>query len=117
VKKNKIKAVTANLVLAEAVWTLLSFYSVERAGAIEAVEGIANLRGLKLVDGYQVAEALRLFNNRRVKFIDAMLASILEVQEKKWTVVSYDKDFSKIKSVVVQNPKELLETFTPKYKT
>ena len=107
VKMNKIKAMTCNLVLAEVMWTLLSFYKVDRSLATESVKAIVNLRGLKLVDGYRPLLALELFEEKRVKFVDAMLASIQEVGLGKVVVVSYDQEFDKL-GVVRKEPRDAL---------
>lgn len=108
VKVNKIKAVTSNLVLAEVMWTLLSFYNVERQVATESVRGIINLRGLKLIDGYRPLVALEMFMEKKVKFIDAMMASIPDISSRKVSVVSYDREFDKL-GVVRNEPREVLE--------
>jgi predicted nucleic-acid-binding protein len=106
VKENKIKAVTCHLVLAEVMWTLLSFYGVDRETAARSVEGIVNLRGLRVGDGYQVGKALEMFKRKKVKFIDTMLASIPEVADKEWVIVSYDREFDKL-GVVRKEPREV----------
>lgn len=48
-----------------------------------------------------------MFEQKPVKFIDALLASIKEIKEKKWKVVSYDRDFDKL-GVVRIEPKEII---------
>lgn len=89
------------------MWTLLSFYKVDRSTAAEAVRGIVNLRGLKLVDGYDPLAALGMFDDKGVKFIDAMLASIPKIKSGTIAVVSYDKEFDKL-GVVRKEPGEVL---------
>ena len=96
VKTNKIKAVTASLVLAEIAWTLSSYYKFPQKKVAQAVKSVVNLRNLKIIDGYDHLLALELFENSRVKFIDAYIASIQKIQLKKWTIVSYDKHFDKL---------------------
>lgn len=57
---------------------------------------MSNLRGLKVVDGYQISLALLYYRSKSVKFIDAMIASIKQISAKKWTIISYDQDFDKL---------------------
>ncbi|MEK7622277.1 MAG: PIN domain-containing protein [Patescibacteria group bacterium] len=96
IKSNKIKAVTGNVVLAELIWTLKSFYGADKDEIARRVKGIIQLRGLKVVDNYNAMTAIELYQNKSIKFIDALIASIKLIQEKKWTIVSFDKDFDRI---------------------
>ena len=96
IKANKIKAATGNVVLAELIWTLKSFYGVEKDEIARRIKGIIQLRGIKFIDDYDSMRAINLYQNNSIKFVDALIASIRPIQEKKWTVVSFDKDFDKI---------------------
>ena len=107
VRLNKIKAVTSHLVLAEIAWTLSSYYGFSKKKVSQALKGIINLRGLAFSDSYQAITALAMFERKPVKFIDALLASIEEISEKKWKIVSYDKDFDRL-GVARAEPKEII---------
>ncbi len=96
IKINKIKAVTGNVVLAELVWTLKSFYGISKKDVVKRLEGILQLRGLKIIDRYDLTKTVELFDRKPIKYIDAMIASIKSIQDRKWIVVSYDKDFDKL---------------------
>ena len=96
VKLNKIKAVTGNVVLAELIWTLKSFYGIGKEEIARRIKSIIKLRGIKLVDNYDPLRAIDLYQSKSIKYIDALIASIKPIQEKKWTVVSFDKDFDRI---------------------
>jgi len=96
VKLNKIKAVTGNVVLAELIWTLKSFYGIGKEEIVRRIKSIIKLRGIKLVDNYDPLRAIDLYQSKSIKYIDALIASIRPIQEKKWTVVSFDKDFDRI---------------------
>jgi predicted nucleic-acid-binding protein len=96
VKRQKIKGLTGSLVLAETVWTLSSYYRFSRRQVVKAIKSIISLKNLKIIDNYNHPLALELFNESKVKYIDSLMASIDQVQEKKWQIVSYDKDFDKL---------------------
>ena len=96
IKVNKFKAVTSSLVISEFVWVLGSFYGISRKDISEKLEGILRLRGLKIIGDFQLTKAIEIFENKSVKFIDAMIASVKPIRERKWVVVSFDKDFDKI---------------------
>lgn len=106
IKEGQIKAVTSNEVIAEMVWVLKSYYKLTRSQIVEAVRTVVNLKGLKLVLTNNIERAIEIYEQSTVKFIDAMIASIKQIQEKKWVVVSYDKDFDKI-GVLRKEPKEI----------
>ena len=107
VKQNKIKAVIPGLVLSEVVWTLSSYYRFSKDKVIRGVRSILQLSGMRIVDRYDYRLALDLYRDHRVKYIDTCIASIEEVQRKKWTVVSYDRDFDAL-DVLRREPSELL---------
>lgn len=106
IKKNKIKAVTCNLVLAEVVWVLQSYYHKTREQITEVVRAIINLRGLEIIRKQEYRATLDLYEKFTVKYIDAAIASIGEVQDGSWPVISYDKDFDKL-GVIRKEPGQL----------
>ena len=96
IKANEIEAVTTSLILAEIVWTLSSYYEFSQKKVAQSVRGVINLKGLRIIDKYNHFSALRLFEDKQVKYIDTLIASIEDIQMGRWTVVSYDKDFDKL---------------------
>src|SRR3989344_147053 len=102
IKQNKIKAITGTVVLTEVLWTLLSYYKTSKIKAVSSVEGILNLRGLKIMDYYDHRIALELYSLYNVKYIDCLIASARGFDEQKMTVVSYDRDFDKLKILRVE---------------
>lgn len=107
VRLNKLKGVTSSLILAEIAWTLSSYYQFNREDIAKALKGVINLRGLKIIDGYQVLLALSFYQSKGVKFIDAMIASIEQLVTKKWTIVSYDQDFDKL-DIIRREPDQVV---------
>lgn len=105
VKKNKINAVVPGVVLSEIVWVLRSFYKIPKSEVVKSVKSIQKLSGLKIIDGYQYDQALDFYGEKNVKYIDCLIASL--VKDESYTVVSYDKDFDKLK-IKRQQPEELL---------
>ena len=107
IKNNKIDGITSNFVLTEIVWTLASYYNFPKKNIVRAIESIINLSGLKIVNGCDIKYALALYKKKSVKFVDALLASIEELKNKEWVIVSYDKDFDKL-GVVRKEPDTLV---------
>ncbi|OGG00592.1 hypothetical protein A3D78_02325 [Candidatus Gottesmanbacteria bacterium RIFCSPHIGHO2_02_FULL_39_14] len=97
IKQNKFDAITNTLVLAEIVWTLLSFYKIPKEKVIEGIKGIVQLRGLKIIDSYNQLLALKLYEIYSIKYIDSLIASSEGISNKKICIVSYDTDFDKLR--------------------
>lgn len=108
VKTQKIKAVTSSITLAEIVWTLLSYYKFPKRKVVQAVRSVLNLRGLRIIDAFNPLISLELFSKYSIKYIDTLIASINEIKDKRWIVVSYDRDFDKL-GIVRKEPFEVLE--------
>ncbi|PJA40804.1 hypothetical protein CO178_01520 [candidate division WWE3 bacterium CG_4_9_14_3_um_filter_34_6] len=96
IKNGKFNAITTSVILSEIVWTLLSFYKLEKHDVILAIASIINLKGLNIVDQYNHINAIEIFTNKNVKYIDTLIASTAMSVGKKCVIVSYDKDFDKI---------------------
>lgn len=107
IKQRKIDACTSSLVLAEVAWSLKSFYKSSKEDVVRCVSAIINTPGMKIIDGYQHSLALQMYGDHKAKYIDAVLASIPNVLEKRLAIVSYDKDFDKF-SVLRVKPGEVV---------
>ena len=95
-EKRQDGIVTSSLVLSEIAWTLLSYYKFSREKVILAIRSILNIKGLKIIDEYQPITAMDIFEKFGIKFIDSFIASIPQIFDKKWVIVSYDKEFDKL---------------------
>jgi predicted nucleic-acid-binding protein len=106
VKQNKIKGYIPDIALAEIVWTLSSFYKLSKKDVVAALSSIHNLRGLEIIGEYDHLLALATYKRKNVKYIDCLIASIPAVAQKKWIIVSYDKEFDQL-GVIRKTPGEL----------
>lgn len=107
VLKGEIKAVSSNIILAEIVWVLNSYYKLSKDKIVEALKRINSIGGLKLVDKFDSNLALEYFAQKSVKYIDCLIVSITEIDNRKWTIVSYDRDFDKI-GVLRKEPRDIV---------
>ena len=83
------------VIVAEAFYTLVSFYEVDRKAAAEKLSLLLRQHGVKLRDESQVLHALERLQSVNVGFADAFLAA--GGVEDKVPVVSFDRDFDKLK--------------------
>lgn len=96
VQNKKIIALTSDLVLAEINWVLESYYKFSKEKVVAALEGIVNLKGLKIKNSTNISQALELYKENKVKFIDALIASD-KIFVSSGIIISYDKDFDRLK--------------------
>lgn len=83
------------VIVAEAFYTLVSFYEVDRKMAAEKLSLLLQQHGVRLRDERQVLLALERLQTANVGFADAFLAA--GAAEEKVPVVSFDRDFDKLK--------------------
>ena len=104
VKKLFARAATGELVLevtpvivAETLYTLVSYNEVGRKDAVEKIEALLRQPGFKIRESSEVFSALVRLKNTNVGFADAYLAASGAGQG--MTIASFDRDFDKFKDV------------------
>ena len=85
------------VIVAETLYTLISFYEVERGVAADKVLALLRHRGVKVRDADQVFGALKRLQSANVGFADAFLAA--GAAEQGIPVASFDRDFDNFKDV------------------
>jgi predicted nucleic acid-binding protein len=93
------------VIVAETLYTLLSFYGVERKIAVEKLSLLLRQHGVKLRDANQVFSALEYLRAINVGFADAFLAA--GASEEKVPVASFDRDLDKFKGITRYDPTAL----------
>jgi predicted nucleic acid-binding protein len=82
------------LIVAEAYYTLNSFYGVERKVAASKLSLLLQQHGVKLRDASQTLAALERLQTANVGFADAFLAA--GATEDDVAIASFDRDFDKL---------------------
>ncbi|MGW8157974.1 MAG: PIN domain-containing protein [Desulfoprunum sp.] len=88
--KGKERLMTTEMVLAEVVWVLESFYKLENRAIGPMVKAILATPGLEVINGALVEKAIEMYMQRNIDFIDGYIAAVMErhhVEE----IFSYDK--------------------------
>ncbi|MCF8056234.1 MAG: type II toxin-antitoxin system VapC family toxin [Desulfocapsa sp.] len=100
----KILLVTTEMVMAEIVWVLESYYEVARDKIADHVRAILATDGLETINGDLVRQALQYYGEDNLDFIDGYIAAVM--QKKGITdVFSYDKKhLSRVKNVNRKEP-------------
>lgn len=97
IKKGDIRTFTSHLVIAELDWTMKSYYKIPKNDRLAFLDSILQLRSLVLVDSFDLIATLSFYRNYQVKFIDCLFASNPSIASGKASIISYDKDFDKLK--------------------
>jgi len=101
--EGEIAISTSGMVIAELIWTLLSYYRVPKAEVIEKVSVILGTENLFVPDKDVLADALVLYARRNIDFIDAYNAVFMKYQGR-CEIYSYDEDLETIEDVERKEP-------------
>ena len=100
----QVVLVTNGLVMAEIVWTLESFYRLDRRVIKDNVLAILNTPGLGIVDSDLVLEAIIGYADMNVDFIDAYNGAWM-VREGMEVAYTFDrKHFARLDGIAVREP-------------
>ena len=94
---------TSGMVIAELIWTLLSYYKVPKAEVIEKVSVILGTKSLFIPEKDVLADALVLYARKNIDFIDAYNAVFMKYHGLR-QIYSYDEDFEMIEDLSRQEP-------------
>lgn len=94
IESGKKEAAISAIVIFEVIFTLESFYQVDRKEIQELLNPILGLQNLKLNDKNIYFEALEIYVNKNISFADAFNIAFA-VKNKIKKICSYDRDFDK----------------------
>jgi predicted nucleic acid-binding protein len=101
--KGEIAITTSGMVIAELVWTLLSYYKVPKAEVIEKVSVIVGTKNLSIPEKHIAADALVLYARKNIDFIDAYNAVFMRYHGLR-EIFSYDEDFELMEDIQRREP-------------
>jgi len=95
----KIKLETSELVIAEIVWVLESFYGFSRKEITDVLVTLLASRNLKIANDMRISNAVHLYSSGNMDFIDAY--NIAYMKSKEYTkVATFDsKHFKKLQRI------------------
>ncbi|GAB4455311.1 MAG: PIN domain-containing protein [Anaerolineales bacterium] len=74
-EQNKVSLITNGMVIAEIVWTLESYYGLERGDIQDKVMAILNTPGLEIPESDLILKSIIWYAEKNVDFIDAYNAA------------------------------------------
>jgi predicted nucleic acid-binding protein len=85
-----LRLVSTELVLAEVVWVLESFYGLKNSAIGPMIKAILATPGLEVINGPLVEKAIEHYLSRNIDFIDGYIAAVME-HKNITEIYSYDK--------------------------
>ena len=101
--EGKITLATSGIIIAELVWTLLSYYKVPKAEVIEKISIIVATKGLYIPDKNIITDALVLYGRQNIDYIDAYNAVFMKYSKING-IYSYDEDFDNVEGIRREEP-------------
>jgi uncharacterized protein len=102
--RGEIRLVIPSVVMAELVWVLESFYKMEAARIADLLEALLHTPGLEVHENRLVREALGIYQNNQIDFIDAWVIAFAR-QRSISRIYTYDKrHFKGISDLEVAEP-------------
>lgn len=100
----KVKLITAEIVLAEVVWVLESYYGLENIQIGGMIKAILATPGLEVINGALVEKALDYYLSANIDFVDGYIAAVMN-RKNITEIFSYDKKhLSRIESIQRREP-------------
>jgi len=101
--EGELVLVVVPVIVAEVVYTLESFYEMERKEIADKLISFLQSRGIEAVESNRLLNALQRCRDRNAHFADAYLAATAVQLEN--PIASFDRDFDKFKDVRRIEPK------------
>ena len=108
VERGEEKVTTETVVVFETVFTLQRTYKVPKAQIREMVGDVLSLPGVQLRGKTLCLEALDLYVQKNVSFVDAYIAVVMKARGLT-EIYSWDSDFDKLPGVVRLQPARKVE--------
>ena len=89
-ESGKIRLVTSEIVIAELVWVLESFYKLKPSVIVELIRAILNTEGLRIKGSDLIEKTLDIYESQNIDFIDAHIIAYMQANHIE-TLYSFDK--------------------------
>lgn len=100
----KERLLTTELVIAEVVWVLESFYKLDNLSIGPMIKAILATQGLEVINGALIEKAVELYMKQNIDFIDGYIVAVMECYKVN-EIFSYDKKhLSRINAIHRKEP-------------
>ncbi len=100
-EKGEVNLTTSELVIAEIIWVLESYYGFSKSEIYEVIKTLLNTRGLKIMNSRIIQKAIELYMSENIDFIDAYNGSLITIKSY-GKVATFDrKHFNRIDNIEI----------------
>lgn len=99
--KGEIKLTTSELVIAEIIWVLESYYEFPKDKIVEMASKIINTKGIAVINSDMLLAALDIYAEKNIDFIDAFNISLMKKMNLINILTLDKKHFSRISELVI----------------
>lgn len=100
-KDKNNKNILLDTVVAEIIWVLASYYSLDKKDIIEKMQALIYVDSIEC-NSLLLSKSLLVWEKNAISYIDAYLAAVAELGG--ITLYSYDKRLQAIESIIVKEP-------------
>lgn len=105
IEEGRFRPYTSSIVFLELNYVVRNIYKLSIDEISDYVNAIKKMRGMTVIEKTNTDKAINLYKKYKIKLGDCFIASQLSDEA---ALVSYDKDFRKIKEIQSQTPDEIL---------
>lgn len=98
-ERGEVRLETNDLVIAEIVWVLESYYDFSKTEIKEVVETILEAKNIKVANHARIKEAISLYASGKADFIDAYNVAYIKAKNYNKIATFYIKHFKNIEGV------------------
>ena len=100
-QESKVANILPDLVIAEIIWVLSSYYELEKASIINKIRALIHVKTIEC-NKTLMDQSLTNWEKYNISFVDAYLVSVAKL--KGLNIYSYDFKFDKVDGVTRQEP-------------
>lgn len=108
IEKGEFKPYTSTIVFLEVNYVLKNIYELSFKEVYDVLEAIKKIKKISIIEKTDLSLALKFYKKYKIKFGDCFIASQLS---KDMILLTFDRDFWRIKGILVKKPKELIGNF------
>ena len=102
--KGEIRLLIPSVVIAELVWVLQSYYKLDRGEIVPLLNAILRTHGVEVSDKAVVSDAIAVYGNTTIDFIDAWIVAFANAAEVR-AIYTFDrKHFKGIGGIEMMHP-------------
>jgi len=102
--QGELRLLIPSIVIAELVWVLQSFYKLERSEIVPLLNAILHTRGVEVSDKTVVSDAIAIYRDEAIDFIDAWIVAFAKAAEVR-AIYTFDrKHFKGIDGIEMLRP-------------